>query len=138
LVYIVHRRTLVTVAATTLIVGCEAIDKKTHAIDLDKALKTYTGAMRWGNFDTAAAYAAPRAGPNAVNPAGLAGIKVTAYEIRINSVSENVDEASVHLSFTFYDENRGTVGAVDQDAIWYLDEQRQGWLMDDSLPRFDR
>ena len=91
-----------------------------------------------GSARAAAAFAAPRDGPNTVDPAYLNGIKVTAYEIRINSVNETADEANVHLAFTFYDENRGTVGAVNQDAVWYLDAQRQGWLMDDSLPRFKR
>ena len=127
-----------TVAATMLLVGCGAIGKKNQTIRLDQSLKAYAGSMRWGNFETAAAFAVPRGGANVVSAASLNGIKVTAYEIRINSVNEEADEASVHLSFTFYDENRGTVGAVNQDAVWYLDDDRQGWLLDASLPRFER
>ena len=77
-------------------------------------------------------------GANVVNPATLDGTKVTGYVVRINSVNADANEASVHLSFTYYDETRATVGTINQDAMWYLDETRKSWLMDGSLPRFKR
>lgn len=137
-VHAVHRRTLMTVAATMLLAGCEGMKQKDQASRLDQSLRAYAGAIRWGNFDTAAAFAVPRGGANTVNPASLDGTKVTGYVVRINSVNADADEASVHLSFTYYDETRATVGTINQDAMWYLDEKRKSWLMDGSLPRFKR
>ena len=121
-----------------LVVGCESIEKKTRATRLNQSLKAYAGSIRWGNFETAAAFAVPRESTNSVNPAALDGIKVTGYVVRVDSVSEDAKEANVHLSFSYYDENRGTVGAIDQDATWYLHSERENWLMDDSLPLFNR
>ena len=129
---------LMTAAVTVLFVGCEAIEQKGQSQQLDISLKAYAGAIRWSNFDTAALFAVPRAGANTVDPASLGGIKVTGYSIRIDSLNETVDEANVQLSFTYYDENRGTVGTVNQRAQWYLDPTSQSWLMDDSLPHFKR
>ena len=120
------------------VVGCESMKKKEQASRLDQSLKAYAGSIRWGNFETAAAFAVPRKGVNTVNPATLDGIKVTGYVVRVSSVSEDAKEANVHLSFSYYDETRGTVGAIDQDASWYFDPERKNWLMDDSLPRFKR
>ena len=114
------------------------MQKKNQASRLDQSIRAYVGAIRWGNFETAVAFAVPRAGAQAVNPASFDGIKVTGYTVRIKSVSEAVDEADVHLSFSYYDDAQGTVGSIDQDATWYLDRERKSWLMDDVLPRFKR
>ena len=133
---VVHRRTLMTVAATLLVVGCDTMKKKTQASRLDQTLRAYSGAIRWGNFDTADAFAAPRAGAKTVKSSSLVGIKVTGYEVRVSSVAEDGLEATVHTSFSYYDETRGTVGSLEQNATWYWDGAKDNWLMDDSLPRF--
>lgn len=125
-----------TVAATFLVVGCDTVKKKTQVSRLDQTLRAYSGAIRWGNFDTADAFAAPRDGAKTVKASSLSGIKVTGYEVRVSSVAEDGLEAAVHISFTYYDETRGTVGSIDQDATWYWDGAKDNWLMDDSLPRF--
>ena len=137
-VHPVHRRTLMTVAAAVLVVGCETVKKESQASRLDQTLRAYAGSIRWGNYDTADAFAAPRAVAKAVQASSLDGIKVTGYEVRVNSVAEDAREASVHMNFSYYDEARGTVGSLDQDATWYWDDSRKNWLMDDSLPRFKR
>ena len=133
-----QRRSFLTAAAIMPIAGCENLKKKDQTSRLDASLRAYVRSIRWANFDTAAAFAVPRKGSNTVSPASLEGIKVTGYSVLIKSVNETADEASVHLNFTYYDESGGTVGAIDQDATWYLDENRKGWLMDDSLPNFKR
>ncbi|MFT5445541.1 MAG: hypothetical protein ACI9DC_000702 [Gammaproteobacteria bacterium] len=133
-----HRRVFLTAAAIIPIAGCAKMQKKDQTSRLDQSLRAYVGSIRWANFDTAAAFAVPRDGENAVSPASLEGIKVTGYSVRIKSVNETADEASVHLNFSYYDEGGGTVGAIDQDATWYFNEKRKGWLMDGSLPRFKR
>jgi hypothetical protein len=112
--------------------------KETQASRLDQTLRAYAGSLRWGNFDTATAFAVPRAGINSVRAATLIGTKVTGYEVRVSSVNEDASEAKVHMTFTYYDDQRGTVGSLDQDAIWYWDDDKDNWLMDDSLPRFKR
>ena len=92
----VHRRTLMTVAATFLVVGCDTVKKKTQVSRLDQTLRAYSGAIRWGNFDTADAFAAPRDGAKTVKASSLSGIKVTGYEVRVSSVAEDGLEAAVH------------------------------------------
>lgn len=133
-----HRRLILTAAAIMPLAGCESMKKKDQTSRLDQSLRAYVGSIRWANFDTAAAFAVPRKGANTVSAASLEGIKVTGYSLRIKSVNETADEASVIMNFSYYDESGGTVGSIDQDTTWYLDEKRKGWLMDDSLPRFKR
>ena len=121
------------------IAGCERMQSKDRKSRLGDTLSTYAGAIRWGNFKTASAFAVPRSGPTLpLNSARLAGLKVTGYTIRINRINEQGDEAAVSISFTYYQEARGTVNTVNQDATWYFEEAANSWLMDDNLPTFDR
>ena len=72
-----------------------------------------------------------------MDPTTLQGLRVTGYTVRVNRFNEVGDEADVSLTFTYYQETRGTVNTVVQDATWYFDETRQGWLMDAPLPHFE-
>jgi len=118
--------------------GCAGMKKKDLAARLDQALSAYAGAIRWGNYETAAAFAVPRAAaPRVVDPSALSGLKVPGYSERFNRVNEAGDEAEVSLSFTYYQETRGTLRTVEQDATWYYDDEREVWLMDAGLPAFE-
>jgi hypothetical protein len=138
-VFSVHRRLFVMVSAAALVAGCEGMQRKDHVARLDQSLAAYAGAVRWGNFETAGAFAVPRSGSvPPVNHAALSTLKVTGYSVRINRINEAGDEADVSLSFTYYHEDRGTVGRADQDVTWYWSDARAGWLMDGALPDFGR
>jgi len=120
------------------IAGCERMQGKDRKSRLGDTLSAYVGAIRWGNFETASAFAVPRSGlAKPVNLARLASVRVTGYTVRINRVNETSDEAAVSLSFTYYQEARGTVNTVNQDATWYYEEAGRRWLLDDNLPRFE-
>ena len=139
LVPIVHRRLLMATLVSIPFAGCERIKKTEKLERLDQSLNAYVGAIRWGNFDTAAAFAAPRSGGfSRLNTATLVGIKVTGFGIRINEIDEKGEEANVTTSFTYYFLDNASVRHVDQTAVWYFDPPRRGWLMDDSLPDFSR
>ena len=131
-----HRRILMTFAAATMLSACSGMKKKNQTSILDQSLRAYAGAVRWGNYDTAAAFAVPREGMPSVHPSTLGDVKVTGYSLRINSINDEANEASVIMNFSYYSESRGTVGTVIQDATWYYNSEKTGWLMDDSLPRF--
>jgi len=133
-----HRRLLLA-AAALLLAGCEGIKNKEQASRLDDSLRAYTEAVRWGNFETAAVFAVPRAGrAPAPDPATLIGLKVTGYSVRIDRVSADASDADVAVGFTYYHEDRGSIRDVEQRATWYFDERRGTWLMDGALPEFRR
>jgi hypothetical protein len=122
-----------------LLAGCAGFKQKDQASRLDLALTAYAGSIRWGNFDTAAAFAVPRDGSTPQHDiAAMAGLKVTGYSVRINRVNETADEADVSFGFTYYQENQGTIRTIEQRAPWYFDDARGSWLLDGSLPRFVR
>lgn len=125
--------------AVVLLAGCGGMKKRDQASRLDQTLTAYAGAIRWGNFETAAAFTMPRDGSTPrLDPAALVGLKVTGYSVRINRVNEAGDEADVSLSFTYYQEHRGTIQTAEQNASWYYDAARKGWLLDGGLPPFKR
>ena len=126
-------------AATLSLSACAGMQKKDQVARLDQSVSAYAGAIRWGNFDTAAAFAVPRDGVSRVpDPATLVGLKVTGFSIRINRVNDPGDEANVSTSFTYYHEDRGTIRKVEQSATWYFDALKKGWVMDGPLPDFRR
>lgn len=119
--------------------ACSGLQQKDQAARLDNALTAYAGAIRWGNFDTAAAFAVPRDGSvPRHDTAALASLKVTGYSVRINRVNDTADEADVSFAFTYYQEDRGTIRTAEQRALWYYDAGREGWLLDGTLPSFQR
>lgn len=125
--------------AAALLAGCSGIRQKDQAGRLDPALTAYAGAIRWGNFDTAAAFTVPRDGsPPRHDTAALASLKVTGFSVRINRVNETADEADVSFGFTYYQEDQGTIRTTEQRATWYFDPVRGSWLLDGSLPQFSR
>jgi len=137
--HMMQRRLILAMAAAgaALLAGCSRIKKKDQAARLKDTLTAYTGAIRWGHYETARAFAKPRDGAAVtLDPAALAGLKVTGYSVRINRVNEEGDEANVSLSFTYYQETRGTVRTAVQDATWYYEEAGERWLLDGGLPDF--
>ncbi len=132
-----HRRTLLIATAAALIGGCERLKRQDQTSRLDQSLTGYASAIRWGSFETAQAFAQPRAGaPLPLGGQVPSGIKVTGYTIRINSVNENGDEANVSFTFTYSGENSASVRTVEQTDTWYYDVNGKAWLLDGSLPRF--
>ncbi len=132
-----HRRRLLIGLSAVLLSACAGIEKKDKAARLKDTLNAYSAAIRWGNYDTAAAFAVPRDGSTVtVDRSVLAGLKVTGYEVRVASVNEDGSEARANMRFTYYQESRGTIRTAIQDATWYFDDERGQWLMDDGLPAF--
>jgi hypothetical protein len=129
----------VAAVAALPLAACEGMKKKDRVSRLDQSVNAYVGAIRWGHFQTAAAFAVPRAGTaRPLDPDTLTGLKVTGFSVRIGSVDEAGIEAQVSIGFTYYHEDRGTIREVEQSATWYFDPGRSGWLMDGPLPQFRR
>jgi hypothetical protein len=133
-----QRRGLLAMVLAAPLAGCARMQKKDRQSRLSDTITAYVGAIRWGNYETAAAFAVPRSEQTTTaDPTALQNLRVTGYTVRVNRVNAEGDEADVSLTFTYYQETRGTVNTVIQDATWYFDETRQGWLMDAPLPHFE-
>ncbi len=132
-----NRRTLVLVFLTATVAGCTALSQEKQMIELNPTLSAYTGAIRWGNIETAAGFARPRDGRDpVVNPEAMVGLKITGYKVRVNNVNATADEASVSLSFTYYHDDRATIREVEQTDIWYYSATDKTWYLDGTLPDF--
>jgi len=119
--------------------GCAAISQSKQLNLLDPSLSAYTGAIRWGNLETAASFARPRNGRlRNVDPAALAGLKITGYHVRINRINDSADEALVSISFTYYHDNQASIRQVNQNATWYYSSSDKAWYLDGNLPNFKR
>jgi len=133
------RRIFLLAGLTVLVSGCAAIGHSKQLSLLDPSLSAYTGAIRWGNIDSAAGFARPRGqAARKVDPHALSGLKITGYKVRINKVNDNADEASVSISFTYYHENQASIRQVNQTATWYYSDADKSWLLDGNLPDFKR
>ena len=134
-----NRRTLFLLFLTATISGCAAIGRKKNMNKLDPTLSAYTGAIRWGNVETAASFARPRDGRDPdTNMEAMHGLKITGYKIRINRINEAADEASVSFSFTYYHEDRASIRQVEQKTTWYFSASDNTWYLDGTLPDFSQ
>jgi len=131
------RRSFLLLCLALVLTGCTAFSKTKHVASLDPSLSAYTGAIRWGNIDTASAFSRPRNGNSkTVNPKGFAGLKITGYRVRINRIDEQGSEANVSIGFTFYHEDQASIREVNQTTVWYYSDKDNAWYLDGPLPDF--
>lgn len=119
--------------------GCAKIEMESRAIKLDQAVRLYTDAIRWGNFDVAAGLLRRRdGGATSATVKVPAEVRVTAYASSILSVNDARDEALVATQFDYYYPDTNRVHSTAQTDLWWFDPGTEQWYLDGSLPDFGR
>ncbi len=123
---------------TASIAGCAAIERRKQQETLDDTLRIYGNAIRWGQFGLAEKFLAP---PEDGLPPGtlpdMEGVKVTAYEVREKTISENGEHAVVVARIQFVHRDRASVYTVMDQQQWQFDAPAKRWLLRGGLPNFD-
>ena len=117
--------------------GC--MNNKSKQVDyFNNHAKSYGKLIRWRAFDDASEYNRPRE-TELPKPDFdyLSEIKVTKYEIKSVVLSEEGDEAAVTAVISYYHERTTAVKTIEDNQLWWKDEESGHWYVDGGLPNFE-
>lgn len=125
------------VGLALLLAGCSGIASKERAYGLNRAVKTYSHAVRWNKLSEASAYARPREGEiEPYDPAAYEGLNVISNDLSVGALNEDLNEASVDMTFGYHWDDSAVIRSMSQPTQWYWDEEDERWYMDGGLPVF--
>lgn len=132
------RLALAGLLALTLTGGCAGTAVKQRTELFDRALRSYEQAIRWGEYELAAALLVRRDGsPVAPSLEGLSKIHVTAYSTVSSTLrGEQAEEAEVEALIDFYHDESGSIHRLRDRQRWWFDETSGRWLLEGGLPDF--
>ncbi|MEM7407936.1 MAG: hypothetical protein AAF458_21780 [Pseudomonadota bacterium] len=117
--------------------GCTAIEEKKRSNQLTSRIKSYTKAIRWGDYDLATRYLRHRDGkPATTDTSRIEGVKVTHYNYEIAAPGPEAVEATMTARFDYYLPDSATIRKLKQVGVWWYDTTAQNWYLDDGLPEF--
>jgi len=128
-------RCLFLVLALTLACGGAAAKKKPAKV-LELTLYTYSGAIRWGDFDRAYDYIDPA--DRAEHPmsdidrARYKQVEVTRFEVKARS--ETADSVDRQVEIGLVNRNTQTERSISHHEHWRWDPKAQTWWLTTGLP----
>ena len=103
----------------------------------DHQTRVYGKLVRWGLFDQAAEMRLAKEGSLDPVPLDkLKEIRVTSYRIVRSKVSPDRKEAVVYATIDYYHERQNQVRTLNEQQMWWYDEEQEKWFLDGDLPDF--
>ena len=113
-------------------------NKAKQVDDFNSHAKSYGKLIRWRDFESASEYNRPReADLPRPNFEYLSEIRVTKYQMKSVVLSEEGDEAAVTVTISYYHERTNAVKTIEDNQLWWRDEESGNWYVDGGLPTFD-
>ena len=124
--------------AIMLVTGCATLAERERQGKLQKSVEHYANHLRWGRYNEAAGFIAPRTEnpPHAIDTSPLKEIRVTAYQLGMGEFSKDEKEASITVLFTYYQTNSGRLETIADLQHWWYEEKLARWFKDGDLPDF--
>ncbi|MGI9334165.1 MAG: hypothetical protein ACR2RL_13535 [Gammaproteobacteria bacterium] len=124
-------------AIALLAAGCGGVESTERAYGLDRAVRTYSHAVRWNKLAEANAYARPRDGElQPYDPKVYEGLSVLSNDLSIGALNDELDEAGVDMNFGYHWDDSAVVRSLSQQTVWYWDDEDGRWYLDGGLPVF--
>lgn len=115
--------------------GCATMEARGGARVFDDTVETYVKLLRWGSFEEAASFHAPRHGDlDPIDLDRLKEIRVTSLDIKDKVLNPDGDAGEVRFTIEFYNDYEGVVGSLNVHQAWWYDEQAHAWRVDGQLP----
>jgi hypothetical protein len=100
---------------------------------LDETLHAYEGAIRWSQFEAAAAVGEVKAQP----APPLDRIKVTSYDVLEKTLADGSREATQTVQIHYYDTDTMREHTLVHRQHWKYDASRKRWVLEGGLPPFE-
>lgn len=125
------------IVVLAFILSCSGLTEKERYVKLQRSVERYASDIRWNRLDAALNYIARKEpGDSPVDPTRLEGFRVTGYELGAGRLAEDSTEASVVVTFTYYDTDSGRLRSLSDLQHWWFNDSLGRWFLDGDLPKF--
>jgi len=130
-----HVCVLVTLLVTGLLLGgCATTADRMDR--LDRTLKGYEKALRWGKFDAAYSFHKWGEDEQPSIPAHLKEVRITRYEVASRRLDQETLTARQTVVIRYYDTNTATERELTDRQRWKYFEDSKRWYLMSEPPEF--
>lgn len=110
-----------------VLLGCSSLSPR-QSDPLDDSIRAYNDGVRWGRYEVAANFIAPKERAQFVDDADERSkdLRITQYDV-VQVERSSGRAAAVHLKMEWYKESEGTVHETHAKQSW--EKQGKAWLM---------
>lgn len=122
-----------------LLGSCATIADQDRYLRLQRSVERYASDIRWGRYDTAATFIARKdSKPSSIDARKLEEIRVIGYEMATGELSRDAENASITVTFDYYDTSSGRLQTLADVQEWWYNDSVNRWFLDGNLPDFLR
>ena len=111
-----------------------ACSAESRLIRLDETMKIYGDTIRWGQIADAEKLVVNK---GKLDRNQLEGVRITGYDIRDKSVSEDKKTATATVEIRYYNEEIGTERKLIDKQEWIYIDQQDIWMLTSDMPSFE-
>ncbi len=121
-----------------ILCGCSSVQERKQLGMLGERTRAYGKMLRWGQYEDAASMRRAREGGElkSIDTDPFKEIRVTSYRVIRSELGEDRKEAAVSATIDFYHERQNRLTTLHDQQLWWYDEQRKKWYLEDDLPAF--
>lgn len=119
-----------------LLVGCATIEKQEMMNSLEKTLRGYENAIRWGYYQVAQSYRKVREKEQPPDYKKLKEFKVSTYEVIKKDMSEDKMRLQQTVEIKYYHINFLIEKTLINELLWVFDVEEKKWYLHSKLPDF--
>ena len=132
-----YRNVTVFLFAVFLVFGCASVFDGVKMNKFTDTSKSYGEALAWSRFETANLYRKPElAEKEKPDFEWLRNIKVTQYDIKDLSVSEDSMRVVQEAEIAYYHRDKMIVKTLRDEQVWEFDTKDRHWYLVTRLPEF--
>ena len=122
---------------TLLILGCASYQLSRQMEKFDLVSQNYANALKWSDFQAAYNYSKDaQTGSNPPDFRKLQLARVTSYEVRQFTASDDNSQVRQIVEIKYYKVNYNVVQTIIDHQLWEYDPENNIWHLQSKLPDF--
>jgi hypothetical protein len=120
-----------------LLLGCAKYKELTRLKKFDDLSMSYEHAIRWSDFDYAAAFVRdPESEEKSPDPEIVKLVRVTNYKVKRTAISPDEKQIAKIVEISYYRSDTMIVNTITEQELWEWDDENQRWDLKSGLPDF--
>ena len=134
-----HLAKLFLVMAILVVSGCGTMQERNQEIKLEKALRSYERAIRWGDYSAADSFRAPSLREQEpTDSTRYKDFRVSSYKVLRGVPNADATELTQSVQIQYYHDHSPRIRTVVDEQNWRYDSDTKTWYLHGPLPDFSR
>jgi len=122
--------------------GCGRIESRGQADKLERSVREYFSALRWGLYREANSYHATRDDKvievdiDRLEKIEVARVDIISKTIIPSSEEGGTNEAIIESEIGYFNKDEGTLREINLSQIWWYNAEIKHWLIESDFPEF--